>query len=382
MTSRSRLTTSGTALVVGIVVLTAFGLLAGYTEFLVLSAAGLVLLGLALLVPRITSPIELERTDLPRLVQRGAILEIALRASADGVVPPVRVIDQLAGVAVPIDLPQISVSAPVRVRYRIQAVRRGVHEVGPILEERSDPFALAVRTTDHDVLDEVLVHPMIHRLKFPAGGARQREKSNLVPRISDDPLADFRALRDYVPGDDPRNVHWASTARTGRLVVKDHLELRRSMRLVVLETLEGTITAPIFEEAVEIAASLVVDAVDDGIMVMTRTRDAANAGRIEAVRSRKEALELFARVRRTPSTATLGADRVRPLGQDADQVFLVAGATSPLIHGFTTNPWVRHRLIIVRLSDRPGELKRLPVRTIDVRNAEEFVAKWRIGAVL
>jgi len=41
--------------------------------------------------------------------------------------------------------------------------------------------------------------------------------------------------------------------------------------------------------------------------------------------------------------------------------------------------WVRHRLIIVRLSERPADLRRLPVRTIDVKNAEEFVAKWRVG---
>jgi len=316
---------------------------------------------------------------VPRLVQRGSIIDIALRASADGVVQAVRIIDQLSGVAVPIDLPQITATSAVRVRYRIQAVRRGVHEIGPLLEERSDPFALAVRTTEHDVRDELLVHPVIHRLKFPAGGSRQRERSNLVPRISDDPLADFRALREYVPGDDPRNVHWASTARAGRLVVKDHLELRKSMRLVVLETLDGTITAPLFEEAVEIAASLVIDAIEEGIVVTARTRDSAHAGRIGLVRNRLEALELYARVRRTSSAATLGQERVRPLGQDADQVFLIAGAQSPLIDGFTTNIWVRHRLIVIRLSERPADLRRLPVRTIDVKSAEEFVAKWRAG---
>jgi uncharacterized protein (DUF58 family) len=379
MTSRSRLTASGTALGLGMLALTVVGAATGYSELIVLALGALLLIGVAFLVPRVTSPIDLERTEVPRLVERGSVIEIALRASADGVVPAVRIIDQLSGVAVPIDLPQITATSAVRVRYRIQAVRRGVHEIGPLLEERSDPFALAVRTTEHDVRDEQLVHPVIHRLKFPAGGARQRERSNLVPRISDDPLADFRALREYVPGDDPRRVHWPSSARTGRLVVKDHLELRKSMRLVVLETLDGTITAPLFEEAVEIAASLVVDALEDGIVVMTRTRDAAHAGRVGTVRTRLEALELFARVRRTASASTLGQERVRPLGQDADQVFLIAGAQSPLIEGFTTNMWVRHRLIIVRLSERPGDLRRLPVRTIDVKNAEEFVAKWRLG---
>ena len=65
------------------------------------------------------------------MVERGTIVQIGLRASADGVVPPVRIIDQLAGVSVPIDLPQIDVAKPVHVRYRIQAVRRGSTRSGP-----------------------------------------------------------------------------------------------------------------------------------------------------------------------------------------------------------------------------------------------------------
>ncbi|HEY5860573.1 MAG TPA: DUF58 domain-containing protein [Actinomycetota bacterium] len=381
MSSRWRLTSSGTALGVGVGSLLALGVIARYDELIVFAAAGALLLGLAFLVPRVTSPITIERTEVPRMVERGTIVQIGLRASADGVVPPVRIIDQLAGVSVPIDLPQIDVAKPVHVRYRIQAVRRGVHTVGPMLEERSDPFTLAVRTTEHDVRDDIIVHPVVHNLKFPAGGARQRERNTMVSRISQDPLADFRALRDYVPGDDPRNVHWASTARTGRLVVKDHLEMRKSMRLVVLETLDRTITGPLFEEAVEIAVSIVIDAVTEGISVTARTRDAAHAGRLETITGRREALELFARVQRTESLSTLGADRVRPRGQDNDQVFLIAGGSSPLIDGFATNVWVRHRLVVIRVSERPAELRKLPVRKIDVRNAEEFVGRWRMGMV-
>ena len=136
--------------------------------------------------------------------------------------------------------------------------------------------------------------------------------------------------------------------------------MRKSMRLVVLETLDRTITAPLFEEAVEIAASIVIDAVTEGISVTARTRDAAHAGRLESITGWREALELFARVQRTESLSTLGADRVRPLGQDIDQVFLIAGGSSPLIDGFATNVWVRHRLVVIRVSERPAELPSSP----------------------
>jgi uncharacterized protein (DUF58 family) len=109
------------------------------------------------LVPRVTSPIEFRRVDTPKFVPRGAMVSITLEANADRPAPPTRVIDQLAGHAVPIDLPEIDPTLSTVVTYRLQALRRGAHLVGPLLEERTDPFGLAVRTVEHDVTDEILV---------------------------------------------------------------------------------------------------------------------------------------------------------------------------------------------------------------------------------
>ena len=54
----------------------------------------------------------------------------------------------------------------VQLSYRAIVRRRGVHQIGPILEERRDPFSLAVRTTQHALFDELWVHPVIHPLRF------------------------------------------------------------------------------------------------------------------------------------------------------------------------------------------------------------------------
>ena len=354
MSSRWRLTSSGTALGVGVGSLLALGVIARYDELIVFAAAGALLLGLAFIVPRHLADNDRahggaahgrardHRPDRPPGQRRWRRAACAHHRPAGGCSCR--------------STSRRSTSRPVHVPAASRPAGEVTARSAALQEQRS--VHACVRTTERDVRDDIIVHPVVHNLKPGRWGA-PAERNTMMSRISQDPLADFRALRASVRRR-PRNVHWASTARTGRLVVKDHSRMRKSMRLVVLETLDRTITAPLFEEAVEIAASIVIDAVTEGISVTARTRDAAHAGRLESITGRREALELFARVQRTESLSTLGADRVRPLGQDIDQVFLIAGGSSPLIDGFATNVWVRHRLVVIRVSERPAELRKLP----------------------
>ena len=180
-----------------------------------------------------------------------------------------------------------------------------------------------------------------------------------------------------MPGDDPRLIHWASTARTGQLVVKDHYELRRALRMVVLETFEGSITPALFEHAVEIAASLTINAIENSILCVARTRDTRAPGSLNPVEARLAALELYTRVQRSSAAQTMGAGQIRPIGPLADQVFLVAGPSSPLIRAYSSNPWVKGRLTLIRVTDTPGKLPRSVARTLDVSSADDFVTKWK-----
>jgi uncharacterized protein (DUF58 family) len=78
-------------------------------------------------------------------------------------------------------------------------------------------------------------------------------------------------MREYVPGDDPRMIHWPTTARTGTLMVREHVEVRRPEFTIVLDTADAAGTPDDFEESVDVAASLAVHAIAAGLDVVVRT---------------------------------------------------------------------------------------------------------------
>ena len=69
----------------------------------------------------------------------------------------------------------------------------------------------------------------------------------------------FDALREYVLGDDLRRVHWRSSARIGTLMVREHVDTSTPDVTVLIDTAPGSYSDEVFEEAMEVAASVVVE---------------------------------------------------------------------------------------------------------------------------
>lgn len=99
--------------------------------------------------------------------------------------------------------------------------RRGRYQLGPLSISSSDPFGLFPMRRDIDVTGSLVVYPMtvdIHEFALPvgtlSGGDALRKRTFQV-------TTNAAGVRDYVPGDSFGRIHWKSSARRNRLIVKE-----------------------------------------------------------------------------------------------------------------------------------------------------------------
>ena len=139
--------------------------------------------------------------------------------------------------------------------FLISSRHRGLIHVGPARAVRSDALGLLrrVRVWDEPVI--LHVHPRTVRVPFDATGFQLDVEGVSTGKLSSSDVS-FHALRDYEPGDDRRAVHWQSTARLGKLIVRQYEETHRSHHVIVLDTSRDAWDYESFETAVSVAGSL------------------------------------------------------------------------------------------------------------------------------
>ncbi|MCU1678568.1 MAG: hypothetical protein JWM93_3326 [Frankiales bacterium] len=135
--------------------------------------------------------------------------------------------------------------------FIIPTERRQVIPIGPASAVRSDPLGLSRRELSTTPGLELFVHPRLVALESLGSGFLRDLEGATTNDISMSDLA-FHALRDYVPGDDRRYVHWRSSAKAGRLLVRQFLDTRRSHLTVVVD---GARSSYASEDELELAIS-------------------------------------------------------------------------------------------------------------------------------
>lgn len=140
--------------------------------------------------------------------------------------------------------------------FTIPTARRAVIVVGPVRSVRADPLHLLRRQVRWTEPEDLFVHPKTTALAGSAAGfIRDLEGMPTTDLSSAD--VSFHALRDYVPGDDRRHIHWKTTARTNKLMVRQFEETRRAHLAISLSiNTDEYASEEEFELAISAAASI------------------------------------------------------------------------------------------------------------------------------
>lgn len=105
----------------------------------------------------------------------------------------------------------------IAVHYSLTPTRRGRWSLGPLLTTRTDVFGLVRATQPLGAATHVPVWPRTVELAVRTRSVGDIDHSASGARLQS---SDDSVLREYVAGDDPRRVHWASAARRGQLMVR------------------------------------------------------------------------------------------------------------------------------------------------------------------
>jgi uncharacterized protein (DUF58 family) len=139
--------------------------------------------------------------------------------------------------------------------------RRGRHQVKSVVVFSPYPIGLFQKGRRHSIQLESVVfpRPLFRPLPLPevahsgldGGASEQRGRG-----------AGVRNLRDFLPGDDPRDIHWAQTARQGSLIVRERDSEEAAEAIVVVDGADER-----FEEAISEATGAVLQLLGSGVRV-------------------------------------------------------------------------------------------------------------------
>lgn len=244
--------------------------------------------------------------------------------------------------------------------FTIRTERRGAIRVGPALTRRGDAMGLFSRDVVWTPMREVLVRPPLVSLESLGAGLLRDLEGVSTDAVSQSDLA-FHALREYVPGDDLRHIHWRSSAKVmassgeSNLLVRQYLDTRRSHAAIVVDDVASSWgDEDDFETAMSVAASVVVRAVLDEFEVSFACGSQVSTGSDGHL-----ALDSVCRAEFDTVGFVASARRAAGVATDASLVFLVGGVNTPftdvLRAAAAFPPEVRRFAVLVQ----PGEQSRV-----------------------
>lgn len=293
-----------------------------------------------LVVAEVVAVLGSRRVDVRRTVEPQVVLRqghcqgrLAVRGRRRRGLVRLDVADRVGGTLVPVALPErTDADQPGgEAVYPIPTPRRGLIAVGPVQVRLAGLTGMAARSLESGTVDEVRVLPrqipiaamMVGHRRAVSGGDDSLEVGG----------TDLVGLHEYGMGDDLRRLHWATSARSGTLMVREDAEPSEPHVCVILDDRAASYLgdADLFEEAVELASALCRTAAEAGHPLRLHT----GSGRAEVVvpgsatrtprREQRDVDWLLAEIELTGSLARVDVD-VR----DLDVAVAVTGPAADL----------------------------------------------------
>jgi len=145
--------------------------------------------------------------------------------------------------------------------------KRGLHELAPLKVTTRFPFGLFTKGMEADAGGTVLVFPRL----APVDGLDFNPRGNEgeSPLIQSGQGSDPFSVKDFHPGDNPRHIHWKSTAKRGKLMRREFAREQEPSVTIRVGINPGD-ADNVLEEKIERAASLAAHYITEGYIVAVK----------------------------------------------------------------------------------------------------------------
>ena len=281
-----------------------------------------------------------------------------------------RLTDVFQGVQQSFDVPTLPRMTRHEVAAEFPTRRRGIFPIGPLSFERTDQLGLAIGSSPLGQMGAVVVHPRVYPLITASGAVRVITNDAVLRRPSGDPQSGFQSLREYQYGDDPRLIHWPTSARAATLMIREFVDLRRHEFTVVIDTSTEAATEDDFEEIVDAGASVAAFALRSGLDVVVRSTSRLRAGRPYALVDQSEVLDLLTPLEQGSGTDVLSVASLFTGGLSGVAVLVITGPKGPstiFAHG--------DQISVARIGVG-AETAGLSCPAIAANDAAQFAERW------
>jgi len=142
--------------------------------------------------------------------------------------------------------------------YSLTLTERGLYRFKNLSLNTRFPFGLFIKTLTYPLLDELMVYPKIESV-FPSLDSFSSRKDEMEVNKKGHGTTLYQ-LRNFQQGDDARAIHWKTSARHGRLLIRENETEEEKRVILVFDNRQGKEslqnTHLLFEKAVSQTASL------------------------------------------------------------------------------------------------------------------------------